>query len=94
MLTNVVAKGGGTLCEVVENKHTVQKGGPYFPVFNRESTVMLSTNHAPITSVNIDPETRLMLTTWREPNAGHNMHMVKVTDGEGSSDHEWSTIGA
>lgn len=94
MLTNIIAEGGQTLCEVVQSKRGLQKSEPYLPVFKRENGVVLSINHSPITTINIDPKTRLMLTTWREPHFGHNIHVVKFTEWDGLGSAAWYGNGA
>jgi hypothetical protein len=93
MLTIIIAEGEKTLCEVIESRHALQKSEPYFPVFRRESRTMLSINDSPITSINLDPKTRLMLTTWRDPKEGHNLHISRVMDEGGSSISGWDNIG-
>jgi hypothetical protein len=97
-LTSVLALKGGALFEWVNKSNAVnfgngkydelvqepveESGGCYSMPFVRGNGVMISTNQSPITSININHASRLLLTTWRAPNQGHNILLGSMIDAQ------------
>lgn len=66
----------------VERKDEPREDQAFKPLFARQGTIQVATNHTSITSMTIDPKTRYMLTTWLAPTTGHNVHVMKLAGEE------------
>ena len=93
LLMIIAAVRGGTLWAFPERDRDVwfndqeetmqEKRMPIKRAFGRIYGESIITSSTPITSVNINPTTRMILTTWQAPPAGHNMLLARVIDTEG-----------
>jgi hypothetical protein len=93
LLTIIVAVQEGTLWAYAEQDHgvwfsdheeiTQDKRKPIKPSFRRRYGESVMMNSGPISSVDINPTTRMMLATWQAPQAGSNVLLTRLIDTEG-----------